>query len=434
MKKVCIFFGILIFTSAFGFSQEVQFSGDLNTKLGVYAPGTEREGDFSIGNVDFTGTLEAYAGDSSAFLEGNVNLDFLTEELSFDLSEAYIDYSSSFWGIRIGQQKNTWGKADGIDITNSVFPKDSSSLFRDDNSLATKSVRLSFSGNWFTVDALLIPFFTGTKLPLEENNPLRKALVPDSVELNMGETSFNLPVGIGNLENPEFNLKNMEYGIKTSGYFSFCDVSLYGYYGWDKIPLLNYQLNTVLHPVYGVEIPESLTINGKYKRLSMVGFDGAIPVGPVVLRMESAYFPKREFQSSAEAIMDGKDSSIKQHQLMGLLGFDWMPSGWTITAQYYCDVLFNKSEDIERTEAYEHGATLSVSKTLLNDTLELSASGLIGFNCFDSAINASVNYSLTDQIGLTLGTYVFLSGPEKDGTYGNYKDFSSIYLKAEYKW
>jgi len=434
MKKIFLGLGLVILLSESVFSQEVNFSGYLGTTWGAFAPGTEKAGDFSAGKTDFTGSLEVYSGNGTAFIEGNAGYDFLSNELSFDLSEAYIDYSSSFWGIRVGQQKVAWGKADGINITNSVFPKDSSSLFNDDDSIGIKAARLSLTGNSFTVDAFVIPFFTGTKLPLEENNPLRKALVPSSVEINQGGTSINLPVNIGELTNPEFNFKNMEYGIKASGYFSFCDVSLYGFYGWDKTPVLNYQLNTSLHPVYGIEVPENLTINGEYKRFAMAGMDFAVPVGSVVLRNEAAFFMNREFQTSSEAIMSGSENSVKQNQIMALAGLDWMPSGWAITAQYYCDVLINKNKDTERTDAFEHGATLSISKSLLSDTLELSFSGLVGLNNFDSAINAGGKYSLCDQIVLKFGGYVFLPGLDGKGTYGKYKDLSSFYIKAEYKW
>lgn len=433
MKKSFIL-GVLIFAAAYGFSQEVQFSGELSTVLGTFAPGTENAWDFSLGNTDFTGTLEVYNGNSSVYIEGNVDYDFLEDELSLDLSEAYIDYSSSVWGIRMGQQKTVWGKADGINITNSVFPKDSSSLYIDDDTVAVKAARLSLTGSCFTVDGFIIPFFTGTKLPLAEKNPLRKILVPESVKISQNETEIILPVNIGNLSEPEMNLKNMEYGIKASGYFSFCDFSVYGFYGYEKTPVLNYSLNTVLHPVYGVEVPESLTVNGEYKHLGMIGFDTAVPVGAFVLRAETAFFPEREFQSSSEAIMNGKNSSIKQHELMALAGIDWMPSGWTITAQYYCDVILNKSDDIERTESFEHGATLSIAKTLLEETLDLSFTAAIGLNSFDSLINLSAEYSLSDQIGISSGACIFLPGPEQKGTYGNYKELSSIYIKAEFKW
>lgn len=409
MKRVLIGALTVVFCTMSIFSQSLDFSGTLGTNWGVYAPGTENAGDFSIGKTDFTGTLEAYAGNGTAFIEGNIGYDLISESLSYDLCEAYIDYSDSFWGIRIGQQKVVWGKADGINITNSVFPEDSSSLDNDDSSLAIKALRMSLNGNSFTLDGFIIPFFTGTKLPLEANNPLRKAILPDSI-----------PVSIGEISKPELNLENMEFGIKASGYFSFCDISLYGFYGWDKTPIISYDLGT-------------FSINGEYKKLAMTGFDIAVPVGPVVIRGETAFFFNRAFQSTLNAIMSGKENSVNQNQMMGLIGFDWMPSDWTITAQYYCDLLFSKSNDIERTDAFEHGATVSISKSLLNDTFDLSFSGLLGFNDLDSAISASMKYKLADQIGITAGTNIFLSGIE-EGTYGKFKDLSSVYIKVEYSW
>ena len=433
MKKKSLVIGFILFVSAIGFAQEISFSGTLGTDLGCYAPGTENAGDFSMGKIDFTGAIEAYTGNGTLFIEGSIENDFISDSLSFDLSEAYIDYSDSFWGVRIGQQKVAWGKADGIKITDSVFPEDPSLLGDEDDSVAIKAIRLSINGNSFIVDGFVIPFFTGTKLPLEKNNPLKKAILPDSVKLSQNGTENNVPLNIGELSKPELNLKNMEYGLKASGYFSFCDFSLYGFYGWDKMPVLSYQVNTVLHPVYNVEVPESLTVYGEYKRLAMAGFDIAVPVGAVVLRGETAFFYNRAFQSSTSAIMKGEKNSVTRNQMMALAGFDWMPDGWTITAQYYCDLLFAKSSDIERTDAFEHGATLSISKSLMNDLLDFSFSGVVGFNYFDSALSTSLKYKLTDQIGITAGTDIFRPGFE-NGTYGKFKDLSSIYLKVEYRW
>ena len=119
---------------------------------------------------------------------------------------------------------------------------------------------------------------------------------------------------------------------------------------------------------------------------------------------------------------------------MALAGLDWMPSGWTITAQYYCDAVLNISDNLERKDAFNHGATLSISKSFLQDTLEISLSGLVGLNNFDSALTLEGKYSLSDQIKLSAGTYVFLSGPDGDGTYGKLKDLSTIYLKVQYSF
>ena len=426
MKRKIVSIILSVVVGTVGFAQEINFSGELSTMWGINAPGTDLAGNLTVGNIDFTGTLEAYQGNSTLFMVGNVNFDALQNQNNFALGEAYIDYTDSNWGFRIGNQKVVWGKADGINITNSVFPEDSTSLFTDDSSLPVTAAKLSFSGDFFNIDALWIPFFKGTTLPLQEGSPLKNAMLPSQVAIpGVG----SVPVKIGTLQTPEMAIKNGEYGIKFSGYFSLCDVSLYGFYGWDKMPLMNYSLVFSNPP-----IPDAIKIDGEYSRLTMFGLDAAFPIGATVLRLESAYFPNRKMQAKAETIISGGETGISQHQIMALAGLDWMPSGWTITAQYYCDVVLNKSDILERKDAFNHGATLSISKSFLQDTLELSFSGLVGLNDFDSAFTLDGKYSLSDQIKLSAGTYIFLSGPDGDGTYGKLKDLSTIYIKAQYSF
>lgn len=431
MKKLLLSIASILLAAGL-FAQEVTFSGDLNTAWGLTAPWTSEAWDFDLGKIDFTGGIEAYMDKSTAFVEASIGYDFTQFNLDWSINEAYIDYSDSLWGLRIGRQKWAWGKADGVNITNCVFPEDSTSLFNDDSSFGVDALRLSLYGNSFTVDAMWIPFFRGTSLPLDDSNPLKKYVIPSSYTISIPAYNINqtVAISIGSITNPELKIENGEYALKASGYFSAFDISLYGFYGFEKTPTLSYTGNNP--NVYS--IPESITVNGSYKRMTMIGLDTAFPIGELVIRAEGAYFPEREMQSSATSILAGGETSIKQHQIMGLAGIDWMPNGWTITAQYYCDYIFNKSDNLDREKAYQHGSTLSISKSFLNETLELSLSGLIGWNYFDSAISFEAAYSLSDQIGLSAGLFAFIPGPEKNGTYGNYKDLSTIYIKAEYKF
>ncbi len=405
------FFLILtLFLTTTLFAGDIDFSADIQTLWGVGAPWTDSDksaGKFTLGNTEFTGTIDAYSGNSSAFAKGSISYDALTKSVNFSLGDLWADYTSSFWGIRIGRQKVAWGKADGIDITNVVCPSDMSSITAmtsDDSKLPVDAVRLSFSGNQFTADAFWIPFFTPAVLPAE-----KVAGVP--------------------IEKPELAIWNGEYGLKLSGYFSMFDVSLYGFYGWEDTPFVDYKID-MTNP--SVVIPSA-----NYKHMAMVGLDTAIPIGPTVLRSEAAFFPKRNFQKDAQTIvkenMTGTAETTKElNQLNALIGLDWMPSGWTLTAQYFCDYVFGNLDNLDRKDAYTHGATLSISKSLLNETMDLSLAGLVNFNAFDSLLKPSLSYSLSDQINLETGAYILLPGPDEDGTYGAYKDYSSIYINVKF--
>ena len=446
MKKIfLITISLLLASSLLTAEGGAQFSGDIESIWGAGAPWTDSDtnaGRFSLGTTNFTGKLDAYYGNSSAYAEATLSYDAvntaggnLTEGFDLSLGELWADYTESFWGIRIGRQKAAWGKADGIDITNVLCPSDMSSLAAmtgDDSKLAVDAIRLSLSGNQFTADAYWIPFFTPAALPLSEGNALRKFLVPSTFELPIPamNTTLILPVTIGELEKPELALWNGEYGLRVSGYLSAFDLSLYGFYGWDDTPFLDYSMT------YGAPadpsnpataMPNGLTVSGKYERMVMLGADAALPIGETVLRLEGAFFPQRHFQKE-------EGGTLQKNQLSALAGIDWMPSGWTFTAQYYCNEVFGDLEELEREDAYQHGATLSLSKSLVNETLELSFSGLLGFNDFDSMLSPEIKYSISDQINIGLNAFIFIPGPDRDGKYGAYKDLSSICLKAKFSF
>lgn len=444
MKKIfLITMSLLLAASLLTAEGGAEFSGDIETLWGVGAPWTDKNanaGRFTLGTTSFTGKLDAYYGNSSAYAEASISYDatgainggFISGNLGngFDLSlgELWLDYTDSFWGIRIGRQKTAWGKADGIDITNVLCPSDMSSfaaMTGDNSKLAVDAVRLSLSGNQFTADAYWIPFFTPAALPLEEKNPLRKFLIPSNIKFSLGQgQALTLPVSVGSIQKTELAIWNGEYGLKLSGYFSLLDLSLYGFYGWDDIPIMEYSMKP---GTTSTAIPSGIIINGNYKRMAMIGMDAALPIGATVLRLEAAFFPQRHFQRK-----DG--GSLQRNQISGLAGIDWMPTGWTLTAQYYCEYVMDSLESLDRKEAYTHGATLSISKSLVNETLELSFSGLIGFNDFDSMLSPSINYSLSDQINIGVKAFIFIPGPERNGKYGAYKDLSSLCLNAKFSF
>ncbi len=395
----------IFFVSAFTFilslfplaSQESDFSGEAGS-LWAAALGSETCGDFILGDTYLKGKFQAFYGNSSACAEGRAGFDGTENTAYWKLNEIYIDYSEDFWAFRAGRQKAAWGKADGIDITNVICPKDYSSVSAlfEDESLAVDAARLGLNRGSVSADFYFIPVFTPASLPEEKT------------------------AGLSSIIMPEKNIKNAEYGLKVSGYFSKCDLSLYGFYGWEDMPFLSYTLSS-----------ERVQAAASYKRMAMLGVDAAVPLGQTVLRLEGAFFPGRYFQVAAEKILAGSESTEGHNNLLALAGLDWMREGWTFTAQYYCDYVSGKTEKLDRSRNFDHGATLSISKSLFAETLELSASCVLNLNDLDSAAELSAEYSLSDSIYLEAGGYIFNKGKEK-GTYGEYKDYTSVYLKARY--
>ena len=118
MKKL---FVLLIFvtllTSAFSvavFAEEnIKFSGTLETLWGAGAPWTDKDtakGRMTLGETSFTGKIDSYFGNSSALVEGSAKYDSIEDSQDFSVDDCWLDYTSDFWGLRIGRQKTAWGK------------------------------------------------------------------------------------------------------------------------------------------------------------------------------------------------------------------------------------------------------------------------------------------------------------------------------------
>ncbi|MBR5966256.1 MAG: hypothetical protein IK015_09110 [Treponema sp.] len=397
----------LLSLSLFAQTKGVEFSGEVETLCGAAAPWTDQDssaGRWTMGDIGLTGKLDAYYENCSACADGTVKYDAVASSLDFSLNELWADWTNSVFGIRAGRQKAAWGKADGVDITNTVFAKDMSNLsaiIKDDNKLAIDGLRLSASGNSFAIDAYWIPFMTATKLATKIQTT-----------------------------KPSAAIWNGEWGLKAAGYFSALDVSLYAFYGWDKTPLVDYSM--------AGGAAGAIVAKGQYERLAMIGADAAVPIGQTVLRIEAAFFPQRRMQKSAQRILAQKAAAgasecwSAKKQLCGLLGLDWMPGDWTLTAQYYCDAALGSLDGLDRSYAFIHGATLSVSKKILSETLTVSFKALVEFNDLSFVLYPSASYSVTDQLKFKGGACIFVPGPDKKGSYGAYKDLSSFFVGANF--
>lgn len=452
MNKVRFFSSALFAISFFGSlsAQEISFSGNLTAQAGAGLPSThENKGHFLVGTTVFDSTIKSYTDDSTLFVNSQLVYDALagqspngTESLvsndgtfAFKLKEAYFDYNGGFYAIRAGRQIAAWGKADSIQIADILCPQDSSSLIAADykeSRLGIDALRLSFIQNSMQLDAYWIPFFTPSTLPLAKGNPLNPVFFPKSYD----DYEIRYPKNWEEFELPEKKLSNSEYAVRLSSYFSKFDLSFYGFYGWEDTPFFEYQ------PDFTGESEDldisGINISGSYKRLLMFGADAAIPFGAFVFRLETAFFPGRYIQTTEEyqeeCMLSGSkvDSALKRNQIVGLLGFDWdAGAGWSIMAQYVADYAAGSVKELDR-KRYVHQATLTLSKSLLNELLSLSVHSELDLCDYSSFIEPEADYSLTDSITVSLIGDFYLEGRDnKKGMYGIYRDLSCVTLKGK---
>lgn len=433
-------------------AQETVFLGSLTSQAGVGLPNAHHnKGDFLLGQTTFDGTIKSYLDEAMVYVNAQIVHDalgaqstngssaFVADDGTFALKlrEAYIDWKGEMLALRIGRQVVSWGKADDIQITDVLNPRDETNVVAADYSeskLGVDAVRLSLLTDKTQVDAYWIPFFTPSILPLAKGNPLHSRIFPEEVD----GIGINYPEKYDDFELPEKRLSKSELALRASSYTSVADLSLYGFYGWDDLPLIRYNPNIVFGD--GEDMPATsytIDVTGEYKRMYMIGADAAIPAGDFVFRLEGAYFPKRHFQTDVNSQLfkyseDLRPASKRKNQVLGLAGLDWTPSGgWTITAQYVADAVIDYDSDIER-KKFEHQATMSIEKSILNETLTIMASGALDLWDFSTASELELDYKLTDAITLSLIGDLYLEGPDgKEGLYGEYRDYSSVTFKGK---
>ena len=417
IRRFLLAFFVLFILCGAVYAQEMEYSGSFITQAGAGLPNTHHnKGDFLVGQTSFDSTFKVYIEESMLYintillydaLEGqssNGASAFVSDNNDFvlHLKEAYFDWRGEKLALRVGRQISAWGKADDVQIVDILCPQDESSLYSDyqDNRLGIDAVRLSYIGESTQTDFYWIPFFTPSTLPLAEGNPLNDVMFG----------SFdNAPGSYSDFDRPDRDLSSSEYGARFSAYLPSFDFSLYGFYGWDDMPFY------------------TADMNGKYKRMAMVGADAAIPAGDFVFRLESAFFPQRYIQAS-------EGGTRQRNQIMALGGVDWTPAGgWTITAQYVADIVTGSDSSLDR-HTYEHLATLSVEKPFLNETILLSGSFAMDLRYFSTNTELVMEYKLTDSITLSMTGEFYFAGPDKDGEFGSYKDLSCIILKGKYSF
>ena len=435
------------------FAQETIFLGSLTSQAGVGLPNTHHnKGDFLLGQTTFDGTIKSHLKEGMLYVNGQIVHDalgwqtangssaFVADDGTYALKlrEAYIDWKGEMLALRIGRQIESWGNAKDIQITDILNPRDETNVVAadyNDSKLGIDAVRLSLLTDDAQVDAYWIPFFTPSILPLAKGNPLHSHVFPE--EIDGIETHY--PERYDDFVLPDKRLSKNELALRISTYISDTYLSLYGFYGWDDVPIIRYNPNIVFGD--GEDKPATsftIDVTGEYKRMYMIGADAAIPARDFIFRFEGAYFPMRHFQTNANSQLfqyssfETRPASKRKNQVLGLAGLDWAPSvGWTITAQYVADLVIDFDGNLERNK-FKHLATLSIEKPILNETLTIMASGNLDLWDFSIASELELDYNLTNAITLSLIGNLYFEGHDGiNGLYGEYHDFSSITLKGK---
>ena len=394
---------------------------------------------------------EVSAGSSYAVLSASAEYNYRNpSRTGFRLNEAYYRYSGEIWDISVGRQVIAWGQADGFKLTDVLSARDSAEFIAfsgDEARRPSDSVRLRFFHDLFTFEAVAVPFFTPNKLPrfgFEQGakDGLYYIDTPDTFDMQTPFGTLTTPIAYTKTESAKPKMfTDTEAAARFSFFLPGIDFSVSGFYGWDKNP--RYVKKGVVKLSGPTPTEVQLSINQDYYRVGMAGFDAAIPAGDVTVRLETAWVGGRYFEPKNQNPIPGAlgadgipltfKSTLQKHQLLMLAGIDWLKDSWTLSGQYFEDLILNHKSDIER-PIHKGFVSLNVSKTFLRDTLKLSASGVIDINYGSTFSTYSVGYALTDNISFALGSDVYTKGHDGKGDFAPLHKISAVWLKGTFTW
>lgn len=422
---------VLALLSSSLFSFDTKFSGAVTGEMGMPFPYALGAGDFSTACLKFDANLYLYATDAMTFYaSGSVLADALAykkdlldlvaydEAFGIALNEAWFDYSSDYWAVRIGRQINAWGTADGISVTDILCPKDFTSIdsmLSANNRIGIDAARISAKFDQYAIDFYWIPFVKTNALPTSKYHPITNDFATDN----------DLALRLAKSRKVDISAENFEYALKASAYWKYADVSLYAFYGWDRFPS---EFN-----LYTKEDGKAVYFEGIHKRILMFGADASIPIGDLMLRLECALFPYNAitapFTPIDEILSADVIPSDRNNKMTFLSGVDWMPGGWILSAQYYGDIVFGEMAKIIR-DRYIHLATLAVSKTFFGDTLSLSLASLLQLGEWNNAFMFLAAYSVTDSFTV-YSKFTFLHYVQ-EVILDDYKNWGAATIGARY--
>jgi len=179
----------------------------------------------------------------------------------FAIRQVGATYTRGKLTVEAGKQLIRWGKTDILTPTDRFAPRDFLNVV-DNEFLPVTAARLTYGTQSDTVDLVFEPRLTPSRIPLLNQRW--------GTPIPLQEASPDFPAA-------------PQYGARWNHIGAAAEYSLSFYNGFDHLPLFRLQPN--------------FAVQRFYPQLRMYGADAAVPLGPVTVKAEAAYFISTDPQS-----------------------------------------------------------------------------------------------------------------------------------------
>ncbi len=343
----------------------------------------------------------------SLFIEGwvmNQQL-FHEDETKEKLREAYLDINLGPMDLRIGKQIIVWGRADRINPTDNLSPRDFTLLVPDDDDqrLGTAAVKATYYSAGLSLTGLWLPHFETHTIPIQQPPP------PLSLHEDVPDKTFG------------------QWAIKIEQTGQAVDWSLSYFNGFD------------LFPDIGITSPVDLVL--EHHRIHVIGADAATTLGRYGLRGEAAYTMTQDSKGGNPLVKNpffflviGGDRTFIEYLNVNLQYILRVVVSYqnpeTITDPFLQNVAIEQAVVNNQLDRIQQGVTLRVNYKWLNETLEGEVACVFFFPRHDYLIRPKVTYAFTDHWKGIIGGDLYRG--DQRSFFGYLRDNSTAY--AELRW
>jgi len=389
--------------------QKPDLSGSV--RVGYFSSSRKLDGkkDLSTGSV-WLSANQNFGEDTSLFAQGWIRNDesFKASGASKKLLEGYLNFSTENVDYRIGKQIIVWGRADRLNPTDNLTPRNFTLLTPEDEDqkMGTLAAKITYHSLGNSLTGIWLPDFNPNVIPVAATPGIfYTEQIPDANQISL-----------------KFDQSGSDVDWSAS-YFS----------GLDLNPDI----------VIGATTPSGLNLIFEHNRIRVLGMDAAMTLGRYGLRAEAAYTWTENTGPN--------DFDVKKPFLYLVMGGDRTFLDYiNVNIQYYSRHVTNYSDPrsitdpVQRAVAiqgavlsnqidrYQHGVSIRVSDKWFNETLEGEIAGIASFGPTNYYIRPRLVYAFNDNLKGSLGLDIYRG--ESYTFFGYLRDNSLLFAEMKYSF
>jgi hypothetical protein len=308
---------ICLAAAALLFSSSIAGAAYISQKITGYTAYDLENSSELYSYLEYDLKLEQRLDKGQFVLNPKLQINTVEEELELELYEGYLDYYFSNADLRIGRQIISWGKADGLTVTNLI--NDQSRVQRpfvnpDDRFLGSDAFKLDYYTDSGTLEAVI-------------------SLPPRDSDLDADQSGFGL-----------------RYSVLGMG--------------------SDYEISAGSFPQYNLmlEVYNQLTGSSEalYRDQNFIGGSFSNDLGKFVLKGEGAYFFDRDYLQQTQQ----GPQIVGNNELELLLGIDYYLGDYLIALQAKEGILIDEPNNLVRDKT-KGEYSLLVQRSFMRDNLNL---------------------------------------------------------------